>query len=434
MGNIVAIVGRPNVGKSTLFNRLIGQRYAIEDEKAGVTRDRIYGRTDWNGVEFSVIDTGGLVRESEDIFQQQIEHHVQMAVEEADIVLFLVDFKDGYTPLDEDVAELLRRSGKPTFLVVNKVDVPAQSHVLGEFYKAGFELVFPISALNGHGTGDLLDELVKHLKPTAQKVKDNLPKVAIVGKPNVGKSSLLNALLGEERSIVTPIAGTTRDAIHSLYNKYGHRFIIVDTAGIRKKTRIKEDLEFYSMLRSIRAIEEADVCILVIDASIGISHQDLHILSIIEENKKGIIIAINKWDLIEKNSKTLDEYKSYVLQEIAPLYDVPIFFISALKKTRIMQLVRSVEQVYQNMHQKIKTRQLNDIMLPFIELNPPPVYKGKRIKIKYVVQLPTRHLAFAFYCNLPQYIKDSYKKMLEKKLRESFSLTGCMVDLYFREK
>ncbi|MCX7696400.1 MAG: ribosome biogenesis GTPase Der [Bacteroidales bacterium] len=435
MGNLVAIVGRPNVGKSTLFNRLLGERYAIEDEKAGVTRDRIYGKTDWNGIQFSFIDTGGYVKESEDIFQQQIEHHVKIAVEEADIILFMVDFKDGYTPLDEDVAQLLRKMKKTTFLVVNKVDSPSDSFILGDFFKAGFEKIFPISALNGYGTGELLDELTKHLKHTSSyEIKSNLPRVAIVGKPNVGKSSLINVLLGEERSIVTPIPGTTRDAVHSIYNKYGHHFILIDTAGIRKKTKIKEDLEYYSMLRSIRAIEQADVCILVVDATMGITHQDLAILRIIEENKKGIIIAVNKWDLVEKDSRTINRFKEYVLYQIAPLYDIPIFFISALKKTRILQLVQAVSQVYHNLHQKIKTSELNRILLPFIELNPPPVYKGKRIKIKYAVQLPTPHIAFAFYCNLPQYIKEPYKKMLEKKLRESFSFTGCIIDLYFREK
>jgi len=434
MANIVAIVGRPNVGKSTLFNRLIGERYAIEDEKAGVTRDRIYGKTDWNGIEFSVIDTGGYVKESEDIFQQQIEHHVRIAIEQADIILFLTDVNDGYTPLDADVAELLHQINKPVIVAVNKVDNHFKIPEVAEFYKTGFEHVFPISAINGFGTGDLLDELVKHMQPVREKEEEEIPRVAIVGKPNAGKSSLVNALLGEERSIVTPIAGTTRDPIHSIYNKFGHKFLLIDTAGIRKKSKIAEDLEFYSILRAIRVIEEGDVCVLVIDATVGITHQDLYILRIIEENKKGIIIAVNKWDLVEKNSKTLEEYKEYILSEIAPLYDVPIVFISALEKTRIFKLVEAISMVYENMKRKIKTSQLNQALLPIIEKFPPPVYKGKNVKIKYITQLPTRHIAFAFYCNLPQYIKDSYKKMLEKKIRELFPFTGCIIDLYFREK
>ena len=435
MSNIVAIVGRPNVGKSTLFNRMVESRQAITDATAGVTRDRHYGKCEWGGLEFSVIDTGGYVTNSDDIFEGEIRKQVKLAVDEADVILFLTDVMGGVTDLDDDVAELLRKSRKPVVLAVNKVDNVDRQYLTGEFYSLGLGEIYAISAVNGSGTGDLMDAIVEKFdrsKP-ADEVRD-LPNIAVVGRPNAGKSSFINALLEQERNIVTDIAGTTRDSINTVYNKFGFEFNIIDTAGLRKKNKVEENLEFYSVMRAIRTIEESDVCFLIIDATLGLESQDLNIFSLIVKNRKGVVILVNKWDLIEKEKNTMEEYEAAVRAKLAPFNDVPILFISALTKQRVFKAVETAMQVYKNRKQKIPTAKLNEVMLAAIENYPPPTVKGKYIRIKYVTQLPTPSPQFAFFCNLPQYIRDPYRRYLENKMRENFDLQGVPVQIYFREK
>lgn len=434
MANIIAIVGRPNVGKSTLFNRLTGTRKAIVDEIAGVTRDRHYGKAEWNGREFSVIDTGGYVVGSEDVFEEEIRKQVKIAIDEANILLFVVDVMEGVTDYDKEVANILRRSKKKVFLIANKVDNNERRAMAAEFYSFGLGDPFPISSINGAGTGDLLDEVVKELGDDEDEVLPDIPKFAIVGKPNVGKSSLMNALLGEERNIVTPIAGTTRDTIHTHYKGFGHEFLLIDTAGIRKKAKVSEDLEFYSVMRSIRAIEDCDVCILMLDATQGMEGQDLNIFSLAERNRKGIVIVVNKWDLIEKTNKSVKEYEEVIRGRIAPFRDVPIIFTSTITKQRILKAIEEAQKVYENRTRRIPTRKLNDALLPIIEATPPPAVKGKFIRIKYITQLPTHAPTFAFFCNLPQYIADPYKRFLENQLREQFDFSGVPLLMFFRKK
>ena len=435
MSNIVAIVGRPNVGKSTFFNRMIQKRQAIVDDTSGVTRDRHYGKSDWNGKEFTVIDTGGYVVGSDDTFEEEIRKQVELAIDEANVILFMVDNQVGLTDMDKEVGNLLRRTKKPTFLVVNKVDTNKNIDDTYEFYNLGFEKMYTIAAMSGSGTGELLDDVVdtfteeEHIDPF-----EGLPKITIVGRPNAGKSTFINALLGEERNIVTDIAGTTRDSIETLYNKFGHEFVLVDTAGMRKKGKVSEDLEFYSVMRSVRAIEECDVCVLVIDAERGIEAQDLNILYLAERNRKGVVILINKWDLLEKETNTMKEYKDAILKRIAPFTDVPVLFISALTKQRVLKAVDTFIEVYENRSRRIKTSKLNETLLPIIEITPPPAVKGKYIKIKYVTQLPTKTPQFAFFCNLPQYIRDPYKRFIENQLRKEFNFEGVPVEVYFRKK
>lgn len=434
MSAIVAIVGRPNVGKSTFFNRLIQRREAIVDSISGVTRDRHYGKTDWNGRDFSVIDTGGYVVGSDDIFEQEIDKQVNLAVEEADAIIFVVDVENGILGMDEDVADLLRKSKKPVFLAVNKVDSAKRMLDATEFYSLGFEQIFTISAINGSGTGDLLDAVVAVL-PEKEEIEDNqLPRFAVVGRPNAGKSSFINALIGEDRYIVTNIAGTTRDAIDTKYNRFGFEFNLVDTAGIRRKAKVKEDLEFYSVMRSVRAIEHSDVCILLIDATRGFEGQDANIFWLAERNRKGIVILVNKWDLVEKQTNTAKDFEARIRKEIAPFTDVPIIFISALTKQRIYKAIEKAVEVYNNRSQRVKTSELNDYMLPIIEATPPPAIKGKYIKIKYCMQLPTELPQFVFFANLPQYVKDPYRRFIENKLRERFNFEGVPLDIYFRQK
>lgn len=434
--SLVAIVGRPNVGKSTLFNRLVGMRQAIVDEVAGVTRDRHYGKCEWCGHEFSVVDTGGWSSGSDDAFESEIRKQVVIAVEEADLVLFMVEAGTGVTDYDSEIADLLRRSKKPVVLCVNKVDTGEKVFDTYQFYSLGLGEVWGISAANGSGTGDLLDEIVR-LLPREEHVEDpfaGLPHIAIVGKPNVGKSSLTNALLGEERNIVTPVAGTTRDSISSHYNKFGHEFILVDTAGMRRKNKVSEDLEFYSVMRAIRAIEHSDVCILMIDAANGMEAQDMAIFNLIRKNKKGCVLVVNKWDTVEKDSKTMSVYTEGLKARMAPFSDVPIIFTSVINKQRILDVLDATAKVYQNFSRKIQTSVLNEVMLPEIENYPPPAWKGKYVKIKFVTQLPTATPSFAFFCNLPQYVKDPYKRFLENKLREHFDLTGCPIQVFIRQK
>lgn len=435
MSAIVAIVGRPNVGKSTFFNRLIKRREAIVDSVSGVTRDRHYGKTDWNGVEFSVIDTGGYVIGSDDTFEKEIDKQVNLAIEEADAVIFMVNVEDGVTGMDETVAELLRRSKKPIFVAVNKVDSNNRLADANEFYAFGFEKLYTLSSLNGSGSGELLDDLVKVLPEREEsKTDENLPRFAVVGRPNAGKSSFINALIGEDRYIVTDIAGTTRDAIDTKYNRFGFEFNLVDTAGIRRKSKVKEDLEFYSVMRSIRAIEHADVCILMIDATRGFEGQDSNIFWLAERNRKGIVILVNKWDLVEKGNNTAKEFEAVIRKEIAPFTDVPIIFVSALNKQRIYKAIEQAVEVYNNRSKRIPTHKLNEIMLPLIENYPPPAIKGKYVKIKYCMQLPTPMPQFVFFANLPQYVKDPYKRFIENKLRENFDFRGVPIDVYFRQK
>ena len=434
---LVAIVGRPNVGKSTLFNRLVGMRKAIVDDTAGVTRDRHYGKCEWCGREFSVVDTGGYTTNSEDVFESAIRDQVRIAIDESDVVLFMVEAATGVTDYDAEIADLLRRSKKPVVLCVNKVDSGEKMYDAYQFYGLGLGEIWSISAANGSGTGDLLDEVVRLLPADAAPTPEDrpdLPHIAIVGKPNVGKSSLTNALLGEERNIVTPVAGTTRDSISTYYNKYGHEFMLVDTAGMRKKSKVSEDLEFYSVMRSIRAIENSDICVLMIDATSGMEAQDMAIFNIIQRNRKGCVLVVNKWDLFIKDNNTLRDYEASLRARIAPFNDVPIIFTSVVKMQRIMDVLNAVAQVAENYKTKIPTARLNEAMLPEIEDYPPPAWKGKYVKIKYVTQLPTRFPAFAFFCNLPQYVKDPYKRFLENKLRAHFPLTGCPVQIYIRQK
>ena len=434
MSAIVAIVGRPNVGKSTFFNRLIKRREAIVDAVSGVTRDRHYGKTDWNGVEFSVIDTGGYLAGGDDTFQKEIDKQVNLAIDEADAIIFMVNVEDGLTGMDESVAALLRKSKKPLFVVVNKVDSNNRRDDAHEFYALGFEHLFSISSINGSGTGDLLDELVKNLPEKEQKEEENLPRFAVVGRPNAGKSSFINALIGEDRYIVTDIAGTTRDAIDTRYNRFGFEFNLVDTAGIRRKSKVKEDLEFYSVMRSIRAIEHSDVCILMLDATRGFESQDANIFWLAQRNRKGIVILVNKWDLVEKENNTAKAYEAAIRKEIEPFTDVPIIFVSALNKQRIYKAIETAVEVYNNRTKRIPTRQLNEVMLPIIENYPPPAIKGKYVKIKFCTQLPTPMPQFAFFANLPQYVKDPYRRFIENKLRENFDFKGVPIDVYFRQK
>ncbi|WP_315163227.1 ribosome biogenesis GTPase Der [Capnocytophaga leadbetteri] len=434
MSAIVAIVGRPNVGKSTFFNRLIKRREAIVDAVSGVTRDRHYGKTDWNGVEFSVIDTGGYLAGGDDTFQKEIDKQVNLAIDEADAIIFMVNVEDGLTGMDESVAALLHKSKKPVFVVVNKVDSNNRRDDAHEFYALGFEHLFSISSINGSGTGDLLDELVKSLPEKEQKEEENLPRFAVVGRPNAGKSSFINALIGEDRYIVTDIAGTTRDAIDTRYNRFGFEFNLVDTAGIRRKSKVKEDLEFYSVMRSIRAIEHSDVCILMLDATRGFESQDANIFWLAQRNRKGIVILVNKWDLVEKENNTAKAYEAAIRKEIEPFTDVPIIFVSALNKQRIYKAIETAVEVYNNRTKRIPTRQLNEVMLPIIENYPPPAIKGKYVKIKFCTQLPTPMPQFAFFANLPQYVKDPYRRFIENKLRENFDFKGVPIDVYFRQK
>lgn len=436
--SLVAIVGRPNVGKSTLFNRLVGMRQAIVDDTAGVTRDRHYGRSDWCGREFSVVDTGGYTTNSDDVFESAIRSQVQIAIDEADLVLFMVEAATGITDYDAEIADVLRRSKKPVILCVNKVDTGEKVFDTYQFYSLGLGEIYSISAANGSGTGDLLDAVVAALPEEKENDSNDpysgLPRIAIVGKPNVGKSSLTNALLGTDRNIVTPVAGTTRDSIESHYNKFGHEFVLVDTAGIRRKAKVHEDLEFYSVMRSIRAIEHSDVCILMIDATLGLEAQDMNIFNLIVRNRKGCVLVVNKWDLFIKDSNTLKEYERGLRARLAPFDDVPIIFTSVLNMQRIQNVLDAVALVYANYSRKIPTARLNEALLPVIEETPPPAWKGKYVKIKYLTQLPTRFPAFAFFCNLPQYVKEPYKRFLENQLRKNFDLTGCPVQIYIRQK
>ena len=434
MSRIVAIVRRPNVGKSTLFNRLTDSREAIVDEVSGVTRDRNYGVSNWNGMDFSVIDTGGYVQNSDDIFEEEINKQVLLAIEESDLILFMVDVTSGIHELDTSVASMLRRGKKKVLVVVNKVDNGERLIDANEFYNLGLGEYFPLSSMNGSGTGELLDEVVKNLPPEEPGLMPELPRIAIVGRPNVGKSSLVNSLLGEERNIVTPVAGTTRDSIYTRYNKFQHDFLLVDTAGLRKKGKVSEDIEFYSVMRAVKTIENSDICLLLIDATRGIESQDLNIMSLIQKNNKGMIVLVNKWDLIEKDNSTTLRFESDIREKTAPFTDYPILFISAINKQRIHKVLELVEQVNQNRNRKITTSVLNEVMLQVIKNNPPPALKGKYVKIKFVTQLPIYTPAFAFFCNLPQYVKDPYKRYLENRMREKFDFTGVPIRIFFRKK
>jgi GTP-binding protein len=435
MSNIIAIVGRPNVGKSTLFNRMTESRKAIVDESAGVTRDRQYGKGVWNGIDFSIIDTGGYAVTAEDIFEGEIRKQVMMAIEEADVILFVVDVENGVTDMDEEVATVLRRSAKKVFVAVNKVDNNARIIDSHEFYSLGLGEIYCISSMTGSGTGELLDAIVEEFpKDEVVDLEEGVPHFAIIGRPNVGKSSFINALIGEERNMVTDIAGTTRDAIHTRYNKFGHDFYLIDTAGLRKRTKVKEDVEFYSTMRSIRAIEDSDVCILILDAQRGMEAQDVSIFHLIDRNKKGLVILVNKWDLVEKDNSSTIEFTKQIKERIAPFVDVPIMFISALTKQRILKALETAVEVYENRSKKIKTSELNDVMLKAIEAYPPPSIKGKFVKIKYVTQLPSQTPSFAFFANLPQYVKEAYRRYLENKIRENFNFSGVPIQIYIRKK
>jgi ribosome-associated GTPase engA len=434
MSAIVAVVGRPNVGKSTFFNRLIKRREAIVDAVSGVTRDRHYGKTDWNGVSFSVIDTGGYLAGGDDSFEKEINKQVALAIDEADAIIFMVNVEEGLTGMDEAVAEMLRKCHKPILVAVNKVDSNNRRNDMHEFYSLGFEHLYALSSVNGSGTGELLDDLVALLPVKEPQEENTLPRFAVVGRPNAGKSSFINALIGEDRYIVTDIAGTTRDAIDTKYNRFGFEFNLVDTAGIRRKSKVKEDLEFYSVMRSIRAIEHSDVCILMLDATRGFESQDANIFWLAQRNRKGIVILVNKWDLVEKENNTAKEYEAAIRKEIEPFTDVPILFISALNKQRIYKAIETAVAVYNNRTKRIPTRKLNEVMLPIIENYPPPAIKGKYIKIKFCTQLPTPMPQFAFFANLPQYVKDPYRRFIENKLRENFDFNGVPIDVYFRQK
>ena len=432
---IVAIVGRPNVGKSTLFNRLVGMRQAIVDSTAGTTRDRHYGRTDWNGREFSVIDTGGYTVNGEDVFEEEIRRQVMLAIDEADVILFMTEVSTGITDLDMFMADILRRADKKVFLVVNKVDNSEQLYGTPEFYALGLGEPYAISSMSGSGTGDLMDAIVAALPPDERDGgEEELPRITIVGRPNVGKSSMTNALLGQERNIVTPVAGTTRDSIHTRYNKYGMDFYLIDTAGLRKKGKVTEDLEFYSVMRSIRAIESSDVCILMLDASQGVESQDLNIFNLIVRNRKGCVIVVNKWDLIPKDSNTMKEWRAAIAKKLAPFSDVPVIFTSVPDRQRILEVLQTALRVYRSRARRIPTSEFNDYILPIIEETPPPSIKGKYIRIKYAAQLPNPTPVFAFFVNLPQYIKDTYRRFLENKIREHWDLSGVPIQIYFRQK
>jgi GTPase len=436
MSNIVAIVGRPNVGKSTLFNRLTESRDAIVKEVSGVTRDRIYGKGEWNGYQFSVIDTGGYATTKEDIFEGEIRKQVQIAIEEATVIVFMVDVMTGIVEMDQTVAQLLRKSKKPVLIAANKVDNTDRVGLSSEFYTFGLGEVFDLSATNGSGTGEILDELVKHFNKEDESIReeDSLPRIAIVGRPNVGKSSMVNALTGQERNIVTDISGTTRDAIHTRYKSFGFDFLLIDTAGIRKKAKVTEDIEYYSVLRSVRTIENADVCMFMIDASEGIQKQDLSIFYMIEKNSKGVVVLVNKWDLIEKDQNTMVKFEAELREQLAPFNDVPIIFTSAIEKQRIHRALETAMRVFENRTRKIATHELNEVMLDIIAATPPPAIKGKYVRIKFVTQLPTHAPAFAFFCNLPQYITDAYKRFIENRLRERFDFEGVPIKIFFRKK
>ena len=435
MNNIVAIVGRPNVGKSTFFNRLIQRREAIVDSVSGVTRDRNYGKSEWNGKEFSVIDTGGYIKGSDDIFEGEIRRQVELAIDEADVIIFVVDVEDGITPMDEEVAKLLRKVTKPVLLAVNKVDNAMRVDDAIEFYNLGLGEYYTIAGMSGSGTGELLDALTDLLpEPEEVEEEEALPRFAVVGRPNAGKSSFINALIGEDRYIVTDIAGTTRDAIDTKYNRFGFEFNLVDTAGIRRKAKVKEDLEFYSVMRSVRAIEHSDICILMIDATRGFEGQDQSIFWLAEKNRKGVVILVNKWDLIEKDTMSTRDYEKKIREELQPFNDVPVLFVSALTKQRLLKALETAVQVFENRKQRVATSKLNELMLPIIENNPPPALKGKYIKIKYCMQLPTATPQFVFFCNLPQYVKEPYRRFIENKLREHYDFSGVPIDVYFRQK
>ena len=435
MSNIVAIVGCPNVGKSTLFNRLTGSREAIVHETAGVTRDRHYGKSDWNGKEFSVIDTGGYVNNSDDIFENEIQKQVHLAIEEADVIIFMTDAKLGITSGDEVITEILRRSEKPIFLAVNKTDNPDLQLESNAFYALGLGDIYTISAATGSGTGDLLDAVVENFKDNTIDDEEGIPKIAVVGRPNVGKSSLINALTGSERNIVTPIAGTTRDTINTRYNKFGHDFILVDTAGLRKKSKVSENIEFYSVLRSVRAIEEADVCILMLDATKGLESQDMNVFRLIKENNKGLVVCVNKWDLMDKSeSNSTKKYEEYIRKGLEPFSDIPIVFTSTVTKQRILKAMEEAVHVYENRTRKIPTGQLNRLIQQYVEETPPPAWKGKFIKIKYATQLPTYYPTFALFCNLPQYIRDPYRRYIENRLRKDIDFCGVPMKIFFRKK
>jgi len=434
MGNIVAIVGRPNVGKSTLFNRLIQSRQAIVHESSGVTRDRHYGKAFWNGHEFSVIDTGGYIHNSDDIFEEEIRKQVLLAIEESDVIIFVTDVESGITDLDQTVAEILRKVNKPVFLVVNKADNNKRFMEASEFYALGLGNLFPVSSVSGSGTGEVLDAVVASFTKTSEEEVIDIPRFAIVGRPNVGKSSLVNALLDEDRHIVTPISGTTRDSINTRYQKFGLDFFLVDTAGVRKKGKVTEDIEFYSVMRAIRSIEASDVCLLMIDATEGIKAQDINIFGIIQRNRKGVVILVNKWDLIEKDTHTTKSFTKEIQERIAPFTDVPVLFVSALTKQRVLKALETAIEVFNNRRQKVPTSRLNELLQQAIESYPPPAEKGKFIKIKYATQLPNPTPAFAFFCNLPQYVKDPYKRYIENRIRETFNFKGVPIQIFFREK
>lgn len=435
MSRIVAIVGRPNVGKSTLYNRLIGERQAIIDNVSGVTRDRIYGTSDWNGKKFTVVDTGGFVKNSNDIFESAIRSQVQIAIEEAEVIIFLTDVTTGITDLDEEVANMLRKTNKKVVLGVNKVDNSMRELTANEFWSLGFDETFFLSSITGSGTGELLDAVAEKLPEDDEEEEVKYPKLAIIGQPNVGKSSLTNALLGEDRNIVTDIAGTTRDSIHSYYNKFGKEFLLIDTAGIRKKNKVHEDLEFYSVMRAIRAIEESDVCILMIDATLGIESQDMNLLGLVHKRRKGLVIVVNKWDLVKnKETNTAKEFTEKIKRKISPFKDIPILFVSVLEKQRIFKVIEAGLKVYETRHTRIQTSVLNDVLLPEIDRNPPPANRGRVIKIKYVTQLPLSYPAFAFFCNHPKHIKDNYKGFLENQLRKHFNFEGTPISVVFKEK
>lgn len=434
MANVVAIVGRPNVGKSTLFNRLVERRKAIMDDVSGVTRDRHYGFGEWIGKYFTVIDTGGYVTGSEDKFESEIRKQVELAIDEASVIIFMLDSHAGLTDLDKDFANVIRKSKKPVYIVANKADTTERIHMAMEFYELGMGEVFPVSSATGTGTGELLDKIVTHLDDGYENPEEGVPRIAILGRPNVGKSSFLNALLGKERTIVTDEAGTTRDAINTHYKLYGKDFILTDTAGIRKKTKVKEDIEFYSVLRSIQALQDSDVCIFLLDAERGLEAQDMNIISLAQKYNKGMMIMVNKWDLIEKENNTAEKYKKELISKLGMLDFVPIIFTSVLKKQRIFQAIEKANEIYENRIRKIPTSKLNDLMLEEIERNPPPAIKGKYIKIKYITQLPIHTPTFAFFCNLPQYIKQPYERFLENKLRKHFEFEGVPIRLFFRKK
>ncbi len=434
MPNIVAIVGRPNVGKSTLFNRLTQKREAIVDSVAGVTRDRIYGKFEWVGREFSVIDTGGYITGSEDIFEGEIRKQVELAIEEAGLILFVVDAEAGITGMDQEVAALLRKAKKPVLLAANKVDNAMRQTMSAEFYSLGLGDIYNVSAINGSGTGELLDEVVAKMPEDLEEEDLDLPRIAVIGRPNVGKSSFINALTNQERNIVTDIAGTTRDSIHTRYTLYNKDFLLIDTAGVRKKSKVHENLEFYSVMRSIRTIENADVCLLLVDAERGLEAQDLSIFSLVEKNNKGVVVLVNKWDAIEKETNTAEQFRKVILKKLEPFTDLPVIFISALNKQRIFQAIEEALRVYERRSQRISTSKLNNTMLPIIEGNPPPATKGKYVRIKFCTQLPTKTPTFAFFANLPQYVKEPYKRFLENKLREQFDFKGVPLQIFIRKK